>query len=57
MVADSLLDQSNTEAAAAKDVSTANISLDSENLNALWQRVRYFLNGKDELGNEVEHVV
>ena len=36
------------EEAQSKDASIANISSNSEALNDLWQRIRYFLNGKDD---------
>jgi len=41
--ADSMMEQ----AEAAND-SNGNISMNSEILNELWQRIRYHLNGKDE---------
>ena len=55
--ADTLMDETKDSAAAAgNNASAANVStVSSDELNNLWQRVRYFLNGKDELGNDVEH--
>jgi hypothetical protein len=41
--------------AEAGNASDNNISVNSEQLNNLWQRIRYFLNGKDDEGNDVEH--
>ena len=53
LTADSLMDDSKvTTTDGGKEV---NISANSENLNKLWQRVRYFLNGKDDEGKDVEH--
>ena len=39
----------------AASTTAANTSVNADRLNDLWQRVRYFLNGKDEDGNDVEH--
>ena len=42
------------EDAAATNTSL-NVSQSAEDLNNLWQRIRAFLNGRDEEGNLVEH--
>ena len=52
LTADSMMDDTQAAAGSSKEV---NISQNSENLNKLWQRVRYFLNGKDEEGKDVEY--
>ena len=41
--------------ADAANTSENNLSVNSEHRNNLWQRIRNFLNGKDDEGNDVEH--
>ena len=53
LTADSLMDEA--ASAVGGNASALNTSVNTEHLNALWQRIKYFLNGKDELGNDVEH--
>lgn len=58
IMAESVMDEtvnSANAAGAANPNSTTISSLQGENLNNLWKRLRYFLNGKDQLGNDVEH--
>ena len=52
ITADSVMDDA--ASAGGANASAMNMTVDADALNALWQRVRYFLNGKDELGNDAE---
>ena len=58
ITAESMMDDAAAEAEV--DGTTRNPALvttpeEAERLNELWARVRLFLNGKDESGNDVEH--
>ena len=55
VITENMMDETTTTAVNTSNNPVANISANSESLNQLWQRVRYFLNGKDDLGNDVEH--
>ena len=39
----------------AKNPALSMTQVEADHLNDLWQRVRQFLNGKDDDGNQVEH--
>lgn len=52
---ETMLDETTQSAANTSSNPVANISANAENLNNLWERVRYFLNGKDDMGHDVEH--